>query len=69
LGRLVAKCSDGIGENGGEQQTDASFGNLAHVDEGKFESASTCIHRFKSERVLDSGATKHVASRIGEFDS
>jgi hypothetical protein len=56
----------------GEQQADASFGHFAHFvysDEGKTESASIAMHRLNSEWILDSGASKHVAGSIGEFES
>ena len=56
----------------GEQQTDTSFGHFAHfvyTNEGKTESASIAMHRLNSDWVLDSGASKHVAGCLGEFES
>ena len=56
----------------GDQPTNASFGHFAHfvyTDEGKTESASLATHRLNSEWILNSGASKHVAGCIGEFES
>jgi hypothetical protein len=56
----------------GEQQTNANFGDFTHFvysDEGKTESASIAMHKLYSEWILDSGASRHVASGFGEFES
>ena len=63
------------GQNGmkkGDQATDTSFRQFAHfvyTDEGKTECASLATHRLNSDWILDSGASKHVAGCIGEFES
>ena len=48
------------------------FGNFAHLvstNEGNTEKASFATHEINQEWILDSGASKHVAGNIGEFES
>ena len=48
------------------------FGNFAHLvitNEGNAENASFATHEIDPEWILDSGASKHVAGNILEFES
>jgi hypothetical protein len=48
------------------------FGNFTHLvvtNEGNIKIASIATHEIGREWILDSGASKHVAGNIGEFES
>lgn len=53
-------------------QVDNNFGNFDHVvytKEGNSANASIFPHKSFSDWILDSGASKHVAGTLNEFDS
>ena len=56
----------------GEGVDDAAYGDFAHwasTDEGNPEQASLATNDNDVEWVLDSGASKHVAGKLGVFES
>ena len=45
------------------------FAHLAYTDEGNYAHASTSLHKSCPNWILDSGASRHVAGTLKEFDS
>ena len=51
----------------GGQEAATSYANFVDTNEGTNEHASIAVHKQKSEWVLDSGASQHVAGDFTEF--
>ena len=56
----VVASAEGMQPAGGQEIT-TSYTNFVNTNEGNIEHASMAVHKQKSEWVLDSGASQHVA--------